>query len=143
MDYIKKFILRGLFGITLGVFINQLVYVAIAMKGNMVQISSDIVILQFIIASLTGFYCGGITIIFEVEEWSLLRQTITHSVAMLPYFPISIYAGWMPESLIGRVFFILNYIIIYIVIWFSFKKYWEKKARELNEELKKHNQNKR
>ncbi|TDT63801.1 DUF3021 domain-containing protein [Fonticella tunisiensis] len=139
MEYIKKFVLRGLFGITFGVFINQLVYLIMALQGSIVQISSDIIISQFFLASLTGFYCTGISVIFEIEEWSLLRQTITHSIAMLPFFPISIYAGWIPGNLIGRVIFILNYILVYLIIWFSFKKYWEKKAKELNEGLKKRN----
>ena len=137
MNYIKTFFKRGLFGILLGVFINQFVYLIMAMKYNIVQVESSVIISQFIISSLTGFYCAGISIIFDVEEWSLLRQTITHSIAMLPYFPISIYAGWMPTNSIGRIFFVINYILIYVIIWFSFKKYWEKKSREINEELRK------
>ncbi len=137
MNYVKTFLKRGLLGILLGVFINQFVYLIMAMQGNIVQVESSMIILEFIISSLTGLYCAGISVIFDVEEWSLLRQTITHSIAMLPYFPIAIYAGWMPISLAGRVFFVLNYILVYVIIWFSFKKYWEKKSREINEELRK------
>ncbi|MEG0775815.1 DUF3021 domain-containing protein [Clostridium sp.] len=141
MRYMKQFILRGLFGITIGVFINQLIMLIMAMNGNIVSIPSNIVITQFIISSLTGFYCAGVSVIFEIEEWSLLRQTITHSIAMLPYFPVAVYAGWMPGTLIGRLIFIINYILVYVIIWASFKKYWEKKTKALNEELKKHNKN--
>jgi len=137
MNYVKTFLKRGLLGILLGVFINQVVYLIMAMQGNIVQVESSMIISEFIISSLTGLYCAGISVIFDVEEWSLLRQTITHSIAMLPYFPIAIYAGWMPMSLVGRMFFVLNYILVYVIIWFSFKKYWEKKSREINEELRK------
>jgi hypothetical protein len=139
MSYLKKFLIRGLLGIIIGVFINQLVFFIMAMKGNILYIQSNLIISQFIISSIIGFYCAGVTVIFGIEEWSLLRQTVTHSIAMLPYFPISIYVGWMPITLIGRVMFILIYILLYIIIWFSIRKYWEKKAKELNEELKKRN----
>lgn len=139
MNYFKKFFIRGLLGIVIGVFINQLVLFLLAMKGNVLEIESNIVISQFIISSIIGFYCAGISIIFDIEEWSLLRQTTTHSVAMFPYFLVSIYAGWMPINLIGKVIFILIYILVYVIIWFSIRKYWKKKAKELNEELKKRN----
>lgn len=139
MSYLKKFLIRGLLGIIIGVFINQLVFFIMAIKGNALQIESNIVISQFIISSIIGFYCAGVSVIFDIEEWSLLRQTATHSIAMLPYFPISIYAGWMPVTLIGRVMFILTYILFYIIIWFSIRNYWKNKAKELNKEFKKRN----
>jgi hypothetical protein len=137
MNYLKTFFKRGLFGIALGVFINQLVYLIMALQGSTIQITSNTVIQQFLLSSLVGFYCMGISVIFSVEEWSLLRQTITHSIAMLVYFPIAVYAGWMPQTLIGKIAFVINYLVIYLIIWFSFKNYWRKKAKELNEGLKK------
>lgn len=139
MKYVKKFILRGLLGITIGVFLNQMGYLFMALQGGTIEISSDIIISQFIISSLTGFYCAGSSAIFEVEEWSVLRQTITHFIALLPYFPVAIYAGWIPSTSFGKIIFVANYIVVYLVIWFSFRAYWRKKAKELNEELKRHN----
>lgn len=141
MNYIKKFILRGLFGITLGVFINQFVYLILALQGDVVSISSDIIITQFVISSVVGFYSAGISVVFNVEEWSILRQTVTHFIAMLVYFPIAIYAGWMPTTLLGRALFILNYIVVYVVIWLSVRRYWANKAKELNAELHKRRMN--
>lgn len=139
MNYVKKFILRGLMGVPMGVFINQIVYFILALNNDIVSLSSHIVITQFIISVLCGFYLVGVSVIFDVEEWSLLRQTITHSIVMLPYFPIAYYAGWIPKTPFGVLLFILNYIIVYIIIWLSFRMYWTKKAKEINSELKKRN----
>ncbi|GAA0182322.1 DUF3021 domain-containing protein [Clostridium sediminicola] len=137
MDYIKQFIKRGLFGITIGVTINQVFCVIFSLAGLITEVPSEIVISQFIIAALTGFYLAGVSVIFDVEEWSLLRQTITHFIAMLPYLPVAVYAGWMPRNTIGIISFIIVYILIYFIIWISFKKYWEKRTKELNEVLRK------
>ncbi|MEG1002685.1 DUF3021 domain-containing protein [Clostridium sp.] len=137
MEYMKKFLLRGLAGMTLGVFINQFIFIIYSLGNETIIVQSSAVIFQFIISSLVGFYCAGITVIFEVEKWSRLRQTITHGVAMLVYFPLAIYAGWMPSNVIGIVMFILFYVLVYFITWISFKKYWEKEAKELNNVLKK------
>lgn len=139
MSYAKKFIIRGLIGIPIGVFINQLVYLIMAINNDIVSISSSVIITQFFVSVLCGFYLAGVSVVFDIEEWSMLRQTITHSIAMLPYFPIAYYAGWMPKSDIGITLFIANYFVVYVIIWISFKKYWEKKAKEINLELKKRN----
>ncbi|MGL4572411.1 MAG: DUF3021 domain-containing protein [Clostridium sp.] len=137
MEYIKKFLLRGLAGMTLGVFINQFIFTMYSLGKETIVIQSSAVIFQFIISSLVGFYCAGITVIFEVEKWSRLRQTITHAIAMLVYFPLAIYAGWMPSNVIGIVMFILFYVLVYFITWISFKRYWEKEAKQLNDVLKK------
>lgn len=139
MSYIRSFIKRGLLGILIGAFINQFVYFILALSGNFIQLEASTVITQFAISTLVGFYCSGVSVIFDIEEWSLLRQTIVHSILMLPYFPIAVYAGWMPVNPIGRIVFALNYILVYFIIWFSIKRYWQKKAREINKELKKWN----
>lgn len=140
MNYVKEFLKRGLFGIPLGVFINQFTFFILAWNQSQVTLSSDTIISQFIISAICGFYFVGVSIIFRIEQWSLLRQTLTHSIAMLPYFPIAYFAGWMPAKPIGIVLFTFNYLVIYIIIWVSYKKYWEKKAQEINRELQKRNQ---
>ena len=136
-NILKSLFLGILFGIAIGVFINQLGYLIYAINAEVVQMTSDAVVSQFIISALVGFYCTVVSVVFDVEEWSLLRQTITHFILMLPFFPVAIYAGWMPEGLVERVIFVLLFIIVYIVIWLSFKNYWKKKVKEINEELRK------
>ncbi|MDQ0151286.1 DUF3021 domain-containing protein [Eubacterium multiforme] len=139
MKYIKMFILRGLVGCTIGVFINQLITVLIACATGNVYDSPNMVIFQFVISVISGFYFVGITTIFSVEQWSLLKKTIIHAICMLMYFPIAMYAGWAPSGFntTGKILFFIWYVCVYLIIWFSIKRYKTKKAIELNEELKK------
>lgn len=135
MSMIKKIIIRGLGGILIGVFISQIAYLIMALQSETVQLASDQIIQQFLFSMLVGFYTSAISVVFEVEQWSLMRQTITHAILMLPYFPIAYLAHWFPQPTYGKVLFVLEYILVYMIIWFSFRAYWKKRARELNQEL--------
>ena len=134
VTYIKKFIFRGLIGVAVGAVISEIVTMIYAF-GGMESIASSILIRNFTFSAIIGFYCTGISIVFDVDEWSLLRQTITHFILMTPYFYVAHLAGWMPKVLWGRLLFVAGYLIIYIIIWTSFRNYWRKKAAELNQGL--------
>ena len=51
------------------------------------------------------------------------------------------FAGWIPKGINNPIFIqsFVSFIIIYCIVWFSFKSYWKAKAKEINKELKKLN----
>lgn len=141
MNFLKKFLIRGLYGIPLGVFISQAISVIYALIYPN-DIPSNIIVTQFFIASLFGFYCSAISTIFEVDTWSLLKQTVIHFICCsVVYFPVAMFAGWIPKGINNPIFIqsFISFIIIYCIVWFSFKSYWKAKAKEINKELKKLN----
>lgn len=99
--------------------------------------SGDILLKNYLIAILVGFYMASVTIVFDVDEWSLLKQTVIHGLLNFPYIIIAFRNGWAPTGTLSRVVFILSYIVVYAIIWLCFKSYWSKKSRELNEKLAK------
>lgn len=133
--YIKKLLFRILYGSVIGLAVGHTSYFIYALSGNAITLEPRLVIINYLGALLVGIWCCGISIIFDIEEWSLLRQTITHSILLAPYLPFAFYIGWVPPTICGKIYFVLVYFIIYLIIWFSFKLYWTKKAKELNEEL--------
>jgi hypothetical protein len=138
--YIKMFVLRGIIGIAIGVLIGHVFILALAFQSDTIVLTSDIVIKQFIFAGAVGFYCTGISVLFDIEEWSLLKKTVTHFIAMLPYLVVAYFAGWIPGIWWARVLFVLFFLFVYIIIWLSLRRYWKKRAAELNEGLQKLNQ---
>ncbi|WP_102399360.1 DUF3021 domain-containing protein [Haloimpatiens massiliensis] len=138
MSYVKKALLRGFYGITIGVFINQVIFVMMALRGSFpADVSVSIMVSQFVISSLLGFGIAACSVIFEVDNWSLLKQTVVHFILFsFIYFPAAVCGKWMPDNLNGKLIFILIYILIYVCYWFSFKYYWSRKARKINEEIK-------
>lgn len=139
MNKFKKAFLKGLNGMTIGVFINQLIFVISIITTPNISINNTSAFLtQFFISCLVGFYFASSSVIFELEDWSLLKQTIIHFVlSVLVYFPCAIYAKWMPSDLVPIILFILLFVFIYFVFWISFKRYWSKKVKEINSRLNK------
>ncbi|AEB76867.1 DUF3021 domain-containing protein [Clostridium botulinum] len=137
MIYIKNILKRGITGMVLGVFINQLIFIIGGIfNGFKGSIPFNIQCNQFLISCIVGFYCCGCSVIFSIEKWSKLKQTIIHLVVMsIVYFPFAYYANWMPKAISGKIIFIFTYIFIYILIWMIYRMYWNKRIKEINKKL--------
>lgn len=141
MNYSKEAIKRGVMGASIGVFINQAIFVCIAFKDGLSgNVSIQMMVNEFFISAILGFGIAAASIVFSIEKWSALRKTIVHFIIMsIFYFPASILGSWMPEDVVGKIGYVFIFILIYIICWFSYKIYWTRKLRELNYELKKRN----
>lgn len=135
MKYVEISLRRGLMGIPLGVFISQIILIILIMLGKIDSVTTSIIIEQFIVSSIVGFYFASISIIYEVDEWSLLKQTIIHAIANIPFFPIAIYAGWIENNLKSIIIYFIIYILIYMCIWMSITIYWRNKTKIINKKL--------
>ena len=106
----KQVFLRSLLGAFVGCFIGVVIIVCISLAiggGDMhvatpallAQVGSEVgaFSLQMAAAMLIGAIWSGASVIWEVERWSLLRQTLTHfllcSVVCLP-IACGQWAGW-------------------------------------------------
>ncbi len=137
--YMKAILIRGLIGTIIGGFINATFIFGLSLTSEELVLTTSILRFQYFGALAIGFYSAAVSIIFDIEEWSLLRQTITHGLLMTPYLPFAHYMGWMPGDLGGRFIFIGVYVLVYAIIWFSFKTYWTRKIRQMNLEIERMN----
>lgn len=145
MKYFKEILKRGLAGMGIGVFINQSIFTILALiDGFEGTIEVKIMAQQFLISAIAGFYFAAISIVFNIDNWSLLKQTVTHFILLsIVYFPVSFFAGWMPKPIASKIAFVVIYIISYVIMWIVFKAYWKKKAMEINKELELRNKQNR
>ena len=116
----KKVILRGLIGAPSISFIITLIISVIINKGEYYPVVPQLtalcgnelnaVVIQTICSLLYGAACGGASVIWKIENWSLLKQTVIHclviSVSMLP---IAYCMYWMPHSFLGSSSFIFSF----------------------------------
>lgn len=80
----------------------------------------DMLLVSIILWALIGSLFSVTTMLFEIETWSLARQTLTHFALTVSGFMILAYlAGWYPLDLISIASEIFVFIIIYLVIWGS------------------------
>ena len=134
-EYVKAFFVRGAVGMLIGLSIGYTVILFITVTQGELVMTSKTIAFNYVMAVIVGFYMAGVSVVYDVEEWSILRQTVTHGILLLPYIPVAFVIGWAPPGLGGRILFVLMYIGVYAVIWMSFKAYWKKRIRELNLEL--------
>lgn len=147
---LKKIISLGSFGFISGVFIGYLISIVTSLvwgDGYYLPVMTSFaeafkneisaVTLQFILFGILGSAFSVGSLVWEIENWSILKQTLIHfcisSVAMLP---IAYICQWMEHSISGFLSYMLIFIILYAAIWFIQYNIWKKKITEINKKLK-------
>lgn len=127
----KKIILRSLVGAPIGLALTVLITVFISLAigdGNYYPVVPMLIeecgselkamILQTICSLLYGAAMAGGSVIWEMEKWSILRQTVTHLVVCsVSMFPVAYFMYWMPHSVVGIIVYYGIFFAIYLGIW--------------------------
>jgi hypothetical protein len=146
----KKVILRSLIGAPVGLSISFIITLTISViinKGEYYPVVPQLtalcgnelnaVVIQTICSLLYGAAFGGASVIWEIENWSLLKQTVIHclviSVSMLP---IAYCMYWMPHSFLGIAGYIVIFFSIYFFIWFAQYFAMKKRIKTFNDKVK-------
>lgn len=76
------------------------------------------VIAQTIISMIYGAILGGTSVIWTIDRWSLIKQTITHLlIYSTATFPVAYFLYWMPHNVISILIYYSVFITIYFFIW--------------------------
>lgn len=141
----KKSILRGFLGIPIGVFISTTISIIYSLAfGEIMAIpygmensnSLTVYIAQYFVSIIIGFVFSASSVIFEIDEWSLLKQTVVHFfITTLVFFPCSIKVGWIDVNPMSILIYIGVFIFIYLLAWISIYFTWKSKIKKLNNKL--------
>ncbi|HIT69596.1 MAG TPA: DUF3021 domain-containing protein [Candidatus Aphodomonas merdavium] len=129
----KKVILRSLLGAPLALALATLITIAISFTAGdgtfypvapafLESFPSEIsaVAVQAAASMLYGALWGGASVIWEMERWNLLRQTLTHlAVICATTLPIAYFLRWMPHTFGGVLGYFGAFFGIYLCIWLS------------------------
>lgn len=95
-------------------------------------------LLQFITMTIFGAACGGVSSIYQISKWSLLKRTIIHFIILTTTSLITaLLAGWIPFYVSSIIIYLALFIIIYVIIWFVIYFTTLKEVKELNNTLRK------
>ena len=147
----KKLLIRGAFGFPMGVFIGVTITIIISwilgqgtylpiVPGFNEAVGSQLgaVTLQYLLTGLVGLGCALSSVIFEMESWSILKQTVLHFLAIsLSLLPISYVCRWMDHSVQGFLIYFGLFAGIYLIIWLIRYFIYRKKVDRINDHLKK------
>lgn len=146
----KLIILRSLLGAPIGLTISYLIPVFISLAigdGNYYPIVPELaetcgseinaVLLQTFCSLLVGAVCGGASVIWQIEEWSLMRMTVTHLVlCSAAMFPIAYLMQWLPHNFVGFLRYFGIFFGIYFCIWGSQYVTIKKKLAAINQKVR-------
>lgn len=154
----KKILLRGLLGAPIGATISLIITIIISLclgSGEYFPAPPELVdwcggetnavIVQTICSMFIGAISCGASVIWQIEKWSLTKQTLIHFVVFtVSFVPVSYLLNWMPHNLYGALSYAVAFVILYVLIWvstyFSIKakiKKMNKQLREMQQEDKK------
>ena len=94
------------------------------------------VVAQMIASLLYGAVWAGASVIWEMDDWSLLRQTVTHLLAgSIATFPVAYLMYWMKHSIAGGVVYFAIFIGIYVGSWITLYSRAKREVTKLNEKV--------
>jgi len=146
---VKTVLLRGLYNFPIGVFIGYTISIIGAIifhGGNYWPVSPSLVeqwgsqiaavVFQYVLMGLLGFVSGVASVIWEIDAWSLLKQTVVHfclySVSILT---VASLAHWMTFSLASFAAFYGILVIIYVSIWIAHYVAEKRRITQINKKL--------
>ena len=142
--------IRIALGFPLGLAINFLITIIISLvigdgnyHGTLPALTTALggelkaVIVQALATMFYGAVWGGAATIFEREDWSLLRQTLTHfAIGSLATLPIAYFLRWMQHSLLGFVKYFGFFILVYGIIWLLIYAITKRNIDQINAKVK-------
>ncbi|MDD6038975.1 MAG: DUF3021 domain-containing protein [bacterium] len=96
------------------------------------------VIIQTILSAVLGAGFGAISLIWEKDEWSLLKQTsIYFAIASVLTMTVAYVCEWMDHSVQGVVSYFAIFFAIFIIVWIFQFIIWKRRISKINERVKK------
>ncbi|NLL63416.1 MAG: DUF3021 domain-containing protein [Ruminococcaceae bacterium] len=145
----KKVFLRALLGFPVGITIGYAITIIASLvsaggyyspcppalvetMGNEI----NAVAFQALLCGLLGSAFAGSSVIWEMEHWSIAKQTgiyfVITSAAMLP---IAYLANWMPHTAIGFFSYFALFTFIFIVVWLIQYLIIRSKVKKMNSKV--------
>lgn len=145
----KKIITRCLIGAPIGLAISTMITIVISLAmgdGEFYAVVPELiadckteinaVLLQAVCSLLYGAAWAGASVIWEIDDWSILRQTTTHLIiGSLATFPIAYFMRWMKHNLWGVLLYFGVFLIIYLFIWFSQYMMMKRRVQQINSKV--------
>ena len=146
----KNLLLRCLVGAPVGVVVSSVITIIFSLclgQGEYFPAPHELidwcggnataaVAVQLICSLVVGAVCGGSSVIWGIEKWSLLKQTLIHfSVIAVPFFGIGYVMNWLPHHIYGALCYVGGFILVYLIMWLSIYFSIKVKNKKMNKQL--------
>ena len=117
-------------GLAIGIF---MIYI----QGGQLNDLTGRDIFMLFVGGLQGAIPMGLTVVYDIEDWSILRSTVTHFIpTMIVFYACSYYMGWLKFG--TTVFWITTVMMIvaYYIIWMSQYLIYLRQVKTMNAKIR-------
>ena len=116
--YFKDFLLRGLVSMGFGPIVLSVVYGILGLCGAVDKLAVNEVVLGYLSITVLAFLCGGMTVVYQIEEIGLSKAITLHGVALyVAYAVVYLSNNWLKDGLIPFVIFTIIFVVGYALVW--------------------------
>ncbi len=145
----KKILFRSMLGFPLGLAMGYIITILISLflangyyspcVPELVEVMGNelnAVLLQAALCGILGAGFGGASVIWEMEDWGLVKQTgIYFSIVSVIMMPIAYVSYWMEHSLKGVLGYFGIFVLMFVTIWIVQYLIAKRDVKKLNEKL--------
>ena len=140
--FVLEFLRRGLIAAGIGPIVLAIVYLILQQTAAVETLSINQVCIGIFSITALAFIAGGMNAIYQVERLPLMTAILIHgSVLYIGYLGTYLLNDWIDFGIIPIIIFTAIFVVGYIVIWAIIYSIIKRNTAELNEMLKKKQQN--
>jgi Protein of unknown function (DUF3021). len=129
----KKCIILCLIGFVVGIIIS--LFIGLFCNSPDGVTDYKVSLIQLIGSGLFGIISMGGSIVYQIENWSLRRATVSHYfITMIAFLVANEVLGWFGRGVILLIVF-LAMSVIYLIIWFVEYSLYKRRVDEMNKDL--------
>lgn len=127
----KKIALRGILGFPIGIAIGYIITIVISLSvadgcyspcvPELIRVMGNeinAVTVQALLCGLLGAGFAASSVIWEMENWSIVKQTgVYFLITSLIMLPIAYFSYWMEHSVAGFFSYFGIFVLIFAVFW--------------------------
>ena len=141
----KKFVLdflrRGLAACGLGPIVLAMLYLVLQHSAAVETLTVNQVCTGIFSLTALAFIAGGMNVIYQIERLPLMVAILIHGgVLYISYLITYLLNDWLEWGMIPILVFTVIFVLGYLAIWVVIYSVTKKKAKRLNEMLKKKQQ---
>lgn len=135
--YFKDFLLRGLISMGFGPIILSIVYGILGLCRVVDKLAVNDVVLGFLSITALAFLCGGITVVYQIEEIGISKAITLHGIALyVAYAVVYITNNWLKDGLIPFLIFTVIFVAGYALVWLVIYLITKRGTDSLNKKIK-------
>ena len=135
--YFKEFLLRGLVSMGFGPIVLSIIYGILGLCRVVDKLAVNDVVLGFLSITALAFLCGGMTVVYQIEEIGISKAITLHGIALyVAYAVVYLSNNWLKDGLIPFLVFTVIFVVGYALVWLVIYLITKRGTDSLNKKIK-------